>query len=156
MATNSTSTTRGKAARPGTAQARRPNARAKVEIGAPVRVRTKSEAATGRYGTSPRSAMYAYLGAGQVAFEKTREVSGKVVSALRNPQDLTIDLGKVYGDLSARGQEVAQSIRTSAYTRRAMDQTKLARSQIKAATTSVRKAVDTASVAAREAAKKVG
>ncbi len=171
MATNTKSTART------TTTTRRPKAAAKVAVTSPVQVRTKVEAR----GSSPQRAVYAYVGAGQLAIEKSRELSeraieksrevselalgkgvelsSKLVSTIRQPQDLsaklTGDLGKVYEDLAARGEKVVRSISDSAYTRRAVHQTKVARSQVKAATTSVRKAVDTATEAAREAMKKV-
>ncbi len=127
----------------------------------PVQVRTKA-ATSASASYTPRSAAYAYLGAADLAIEKAKDVSGKVISTirdLRDPSELTADAfvayGKVFQDLSARGEKVARRISGSAYTRRALDQTKVAQRQIKAATTSVRKAVETATTATLEAAKKV-
>ena len=44
-----------------------------------------------------------------------------------------------YEDLAKRGEKLVTSVRRCAYTRRAVDQAKSARSQVKAAATSVRK-----------------
>jgi hypothetical protein len=110
----------------------------------------------------PRTLAFASVGAGELAFSTVREVSGKVISIVRNPRELqdvtgklSIDMTKVVGDLASRGEKLVGSVQRSPYTKRAMDQTKVARSQVKAARTSVRKAVDTTTTAAREAAKKV-
>lgn len=97
--------------------------------------------------------VYVPLGAGQFVFEKTRELSGKAASFAQQRRETWFE---TYRDLARRGERLASSIRRSPYTRRAVDQTKVARSQVKAATTSVRKAASTAAVATRQAAKKVG
>jgi len=130
------------------------------QVEATVSVRTKPSRRSAQI--DPRTLAFAYVGAGDLAIAKAREVSGKVIDIVRNPrevQDLTgkvsLDVTKVVGDLAARGEKLVGRIRGSAYTKRAMSQSKVARSQIKAATTSVRKAVDSATVAAREAVKKV-
>jgi len=108
MATNSKSTART------TTATRRPKAAAKVAVTSPVQVRTKVEAR----GYSPQRAVYAYVGAGQLAIEKSRELSeraieksrevselalgkgvelsSKLVSTIRQPQDLS---AKLTGDL---------------------------------------------------------
>jgi hypothetical protein len=133
----------------------------KAQAGTPVQVRTKAAtSASAPY--TPKSAAYAYLGAADLAIEKAKDVSGRVISTirdLRDPSELTADAfvayGKVFQDLSARGEKVARRISGSSYTRRALDQSKVAQRQIKAATTSVRKAVESATTATLEAAKKV-
>jgi hypothetical protein len=157
MATTATKST----AKKSTAKARTP--KPKAQAGAPVQVRTKS--ARSSYYT-PKSAAYAYLGAADLAIEKTLDASGRFISTLRdlrNPSEVTANVVGVYDkafqDLSARGEKLARSIQASAYTRRALDQTKVAQRQFKAATESVRKAVETAvetaTTATLEAAKKV-
>ncbi len=141
-------------------QARRSTPKAAPKIQATVDVRTKATTSSAQL--DPRTLAFAYLGVGELAVTAVREASGRVIELVRNPrgvQDLrgrvTVDVTKFVGDLASRGERLFGSIRSSAYTRRAMDQSKIARSQVKAATTSVRKAVDTATVAAREAVKKV-
>lgn len=60
------------------------------------------------------------------------------------------------GTLAARGREVVGKVQNSAATKRALDQSRIARSQVKAAATSVRKAVGAGVQAADVAADKVG
>lgn len=60
------------------------------------------------------------------------------------------------GTLAARGREVVGKVQNSAATKRALDQSRIARSQVKAAATSVRKAVGAGVQAAEVAADKVG
>ena len=97
--------------------------------------------------------VYAPLGAGQLLLEKGKELSGKAADfALGQRKDWI----ESYQDLARRGEKIVASIRRSPYTHRAIEQTKVARSQVKAASTSVRRAADTAAEATRQAAKKVG
>jgi hypothetical protein len=98
-------------------------------------------------------AIYAPIGAGEVVVEKTREAS---VRALKLAQERRRDVMKGYYDLARRGEKLVSSVRRSAYTRRAVEQAKLARSQMKAAATSVRKTAGATGKAAKSAAKKVG
>jgi hypothetical protein len=159
MATT-TSTKRAPRARKAPAT-RRPVARkAAPKVDVKVDVRTKGSRRMAQI--DPRTLAFASVGAGELAFSTVREVSGKVISIVRNPRELqdvtgklSIDMTKVVGDLASRGEKLVGSVQRSPYTKRAMDQTKVARSQVKAARTSVRKAVDTTTTAAREAAKKV-
>ena len=75
--------------------------------------------------------LYALVGAGDLAIDKARN--------LRN-----IDMKSattVYGDLVSRGQSLSKKIRSSAPSKQAVAQTKTARTQVKAAATSVSKAV---------------
>ncbi len=98
----------------------------------------------------PRTAMYAYIGAGQFFVEKAKELSSKATDAgawRQKAEDR-------YQDFAKRGEKLVESIRRSRYTERALEQSKTARSQVKAATTSVRKAVSSTTEAARAAAKK--
>jgi hypothetical protein len=183
MATNTTTRTRSSAKRATTGRAKAPvraSVQASTSRSTPVEVRTKVGARFDMAASTPKAAAYASLGAGQLAFELGRqaletsrrtvgkgiETSGKVVSVLLRPSEIPSTLagsygkaagtpGKLFQDLSDRGEKLATSIRGSAYTRRAVDQTKVARSRVKAASTSVRKALETATVAGREAVKKV-
>lgn len=95
--------------------------------------------------------VYVPLGAGQLAVQKAKELSGKALSLA---QDRRKDLANAYKDLADRGERLAASIRRSAYTRRATEQTKVARGRVKAAATSVRKAVGATTEATKAAAAK--
>jgi hypothetical protein len=97
--------------------------------------------------------VYAPLGAGDLLIEKGRELSKKAWGrALEQRKQLL----KGYGDLARRGEKLVASIRTSAYTRRAVDQAKTARSQVKSAVTGVRKTAEATGTATKAAARKVG
>ena len=98
------------------------------------------------------SYLYVPLGAGQLFVEKTRTLSKKAVDFA---QDRRKDAFRTYEDLAKRGEKLAKSIRSSVATRRAVDQTKIAQSRIKAAATSVRKAVGETADATKAAARKV-
>ena len=182
MATTSTKSTR--TTRPKTARKAAPKASSRTVstpvASATVEVRTK---AAGRprasYATyyDPRMALFAYLGAGDAAVATVRsvpdrvaELSGKVgetvgqlpgrfAGILRDPREtggrVTGRITRTYDDFAVRGERLAGRIRSSAYTKRAIDQSRAARSQVKGAVTSVRKAAETATVASREALKKV-
>lgn len=97
--------------------------------------------------------VYAPLGATQVAIEKSRELTGMAWKAMQGSLET---LNRTYRDLADRGEKVAKSIQRSAYTRRAIEQSKVASRQVKAAATSVRKAVDSGTEATKAAARKVG
>ena len=97
--------------------------------------------------------LYVPLGAGQLLVEKTKTLSGK---AFKMAQHRRTRLVRTYEDLGKRGEKLARSIRSSASTRRAFEQTKTARSRVRAATTSVRKALGETAGATKAAAKKVG
>jgi hypothetical protein len=96
--------------------------------------------------------VYAPLGAGQLAVEKTREFAGKAADAAKGQRKVFV---KTYTKLADRGEKLVKSVRKSAYTRRAADQIKTARSQVKGAATSVRKAAGSTATASKAAAKKV-
>ena len=89
-----------------------------------------------------KEVLYAVVGAGDYTVSKVKDVRKIVDPAL-------------YSDFVARGREVSGRIGKSAPTRRAVDRTRTARSQAKAAATSVRKAVRANATAARSAAGKV-
>lgn len=89
-----------------------------------------------------REVLYAAIGAGDLAIEKAKGVRRAV------------DPG-AYADLVARGRDMTGRIAKAAPTKKAVEQTRTARSQAKAAATSVRKAVRANATAARSAAQKV-
>jgi hypothetical protein len=99
-----------------------------------------------------RESYLATLGAGQLVFERGRQVSGDVIAYAQGGRK---SLDGTFKSLVKRGEKVEKNIRKSAYTRRAMDQTKVARTQVKAATTSVRKAVSSSAEASKAAAEKL-
>lgn len=76
--------------------------------------------------------LYAVIGAGDLTVEKVR--------GLRELTDRK-QTEKVYKDFVKRGRTISTRIKNSAPTKNAVAQTKTARSQVKAAATSVRKAV---------------
>ena len=89
-----------------------------------------------------KEVLYAVVGAGDFTLEKVKDVRRIVDPSL-------------YSDFVARGRDISGRIGKSAPTRRAMDRTRTARSQAKAAATSVRKAVRANATAARSAAGKI-
>jgi hypothetical protein len=86
--------------------------------------------------------LYAVVGAGDFAVEKAKRLS--------DPQQST----KVYKDLVKRGRTLSTKIKSAAPTKRAIEQTRTARSQAKAAATSATKAVRANAKAARSATTK--
>jgi len=98
-------------------------------------------------------ALYVPIGAGQLVVEKTREASRKAWTMAQKRRKGVL---KTYEDLAKRGEKLVTSVRRSAYTRRAIDQAKSARSQMKVAATGVRKTAGATGQAAKSAAKKVG
>ena len=81
--------------------------------------------------TRTRELLYAVVGAGDLALEKARSLRAIDPKAT----------AKVYQDFVDRGQALSRKIRNSAASKQAIGQTKTARSQVKAATTSVTKAI---------------
>jgi hypothetical protein len=75
--------------------------------------------------------LYAVVGAGDFAIDKAR--------TLRKID--TKSAGTVYSDFVTRGRSLSKKIRTSAPSKQAVAQTKTARTQVKAAATSVSKAI---------------
>ena len=109
-----------------------------------------------------REALYASIGAGSFLAEKARDAAGWV-------RDYSTPEGfrtfwrsrrkraeKAYADLAIRGRKLADGIQRSAPVKRAEEQTKVAQRQVKAASTSVRKALGANVEATKAAAKKVG
>ena len=102
--------------------------------------------------TPAREAYLAVLGAGQLAIEQGRRVSGDVVTYAQRGRS---SLDGTFKGLVKRGEQLEKSIRSSAATKRAVGQTKAARSQVKAATTSMRRAVSSSAQASKAAAGKL-
>jgi hypothetical protein len=96
--------------------------------------------------------VYAPIGAGDLLLEKTRDLSRKTWTEAQKQRRKLL---KSYRSLAERGEKLVGSVSKSAYTRRAVDQAKTARSQVKAAVTSIRKTADASATATRAAAKKV-
>jgi hypothetical protein len=92
--------------------------------------------------TRTKEVLYAVVGAGDFTIEKVKDARRIVDPSL-------------YSDFVARGRDISGRIGKSAPTRRAIDRTRTARSQAKAAATSVRKAVKANATAARSAAGKI-
>jgi hypothetical protein len=98
------------------------------------------------------------LGTGEFVVEKARGFAG----SLRSLEPKTFwngygkQLSKTYDQFASRGARLRKNIRNSGPAKRAVSQTKVARRQVKAAATSVRKAFGDSSEAAKTAAKKVG
>jgi len=86
--------------------------------------------------------MYAVVGAGDFAVEKAKGLSDRDQAT------------KIYNDLVKRGRTLSTKIKSSAPTKRAIEQTRTARSQAKAAATSATKAVRANANAARSATTK--
>jgi hypothetical protein len=102
--------------------------------------------------TPARGAYLAALGASQLVIEAGRRVSGDVVTYAQGGRS---SIDGTFRGLVERGARLEHSIRSSATTKRAVDQTKVARSRVKAATTSVRKAVSSSAQASKAAAGKL-
>ena len=92
--------------------------------------------------TRTKEMLYAAIGAGDLALAKVKDVRRVVDPSL-------------YSDLVGRGRDLTGRISKAAPTQRAAERTRTARSQAKAAATSVRKAVRANATAARSAAGKV-
>lgn len=127
--------------------------------------------------TVVRNSAYATVGAGDLAVsvvrhfnQKAAELRAEAPSQLRttiDPREVTgrIERGvetlrteatKEFDRLSERGRTLIESIQRSTSTRKAFDQVGNARSQVKAATTSVRRATKLVGEAAEESVEKVG
>lgn len=81
--------------------------------------------------------------------ELPKELQGRL-SALRT------DAEREFDALAQRGRTVVGTLSSSAVTKRAVEQSRVARTQVKAAVTSVRRAVDSSVDAAESVASKVG
>ena len=108
--------------------------------------------------TITTGALDAAIGAGDLAVEKAKDLAGNLREFDaksfwgRRQRQLT----KSYRQLVLRGSKLRKQIRSSPPVMRAAEQTTVARRQVKAAATSVRKAVGESAEATKSAAKKVG
>lgn len=82
--------------------------------------------------STAKRALYAGVGASAIAVERVRDFPKRVI-------DLPSQISKTYGDLTSRGEKVVKRVSRSAPTKRAIEQTKVARSRVKAAATTIRK-----------------
>ena len=98
------------------------------------------------------------LGTGEFVVEKAKGLAGSIKNF--EPKSFWNGYGKQvtksYDRLATRGAKVRKSIRNSGPAKRAVAQTEVARTQVKAAATSVRKAFGESAGAAKSTAKKVG
>ena len=92
----------------------------------------------------PQELLYAVIGAGDVAIERVRSISAPNAKSTQ----------KLYADFVKRGKTLSTRIRNSAPTKQAVAQTKTARTQVKAAATSLTKAVQTSATGPRTQARK--
>jgi hypothetical protein len=112
-----------------------------------------------------RNILYAAVGVGDLAIEKARELDPtkvrnnlpkrlvRIQGALETAGTRALTDGtKLYTGLVKRGEKTVRGIRNATPVKRAVAQTKTARSQTKAAVTSNRKAAATAVDAVKEAA----
>lgn len=106
---------------------------------APVRVKTLSTTLTTE---APKQVT--------ARFQAVTTQSKATVTELRGQVENSI------GSYADRGREVLGKVQNSAATKRALEQSRVARSQVKAAATSVRKAVGATAAAAESAADKAG
>jgi hypothetical protein len=104
-------------------------------------------------------AVYAPLGVTKSLADKVKDLSVRIWDRAITRRQAA---AKTYRELAERGEKLATSIRRSTYTQRAVDQTKLARSNAQSAWRSVRKAASSTADAGkatadatRQAAKKV-
>lgn len=151
MATRKRSTTRKKA----TATAARPSGRSSgaakpTPAGGAASKAASTHAPKGGY---VRPLLYAPIGAGQLVMQKAREVPEVVAQMAADPRGRVI---RMYHDLAERGERIVSGIQRSGPTRRAVDEAGSARSRVKAAATSVGKAVEATAEASRNAARRIG
>ena len=98
-------------------------------------------------------AVFVPLGATQLAVGKARTLTMRAWTMADSRRK---DLLKGYDELAERGEKIVTSWRRSVYTQRAADQTKAARSQVRSAARSLRRAVGTTTEATRAAARRIG
>ncbi len=108
--------------------------------------------------TTATKAFDAAIGAGDFAVEKVKGFAGDVKEF--DPKTLWTKrqkkLTKTYGEFAARGTKLRKSLANGQPLQRAKTQTAQAGRQVKAAASSVRKAVSADVEATKSAAKKVG
>ena len=108
--------------------------------------------------TITTEAFDAAIGAGDLAVAKAKDLAGNLreFDAKSFWSKRQRQIQKNYRQLVQRGSKLRKQIRSSAPVQRAAEQTTAARRQVKAAATSVRKAVGESAEATKSAAKKVG
>ncbi len=99
-----------------------------------------------------KKALYAVLGSGQVVIDRVKGLWQAYYDFLAKRRK---QAEKNYREYAKRGEKIVTSIRRSAPVKRASEQTRTARSRVKGAATSVRKAVEANAEAVQSAAKKV-
>lgn len=109
---------------------------------------------------APLTAWYASIGAGQAIVHGARDVSARMLESattVRSRREQILkDVQARYAGLAQEGKKVVSGVRGASYTKAAEHQARVAERQVKAAATSVRKAVDAAATAARSAMRNVG
>ena len=108
--------------------------------------------------------VYVPLGAAQFVVEKAKNVSGTTFGTVKRStgdavqfiRDGRQNIVGVYQDLAKRGKNLASSIGRMSATRRATEQMKSARSNIRRAAKATTEATKATATATRAAAKKVG
>ena len=139
--------------------------------------RVAAEEAQHSLRTILRNSAYATVGAGDLAVSVLRDLNKKAAEVRAEAPDqlkaqvdvrqfparieagverVRVDATREFDRLSARGRELVESIQRSSTTRKAVDQIGTARSQVKAAATSVTRAGKLATDAVEETAEKVG
>ncbi|MFG1920539.1 hypothetical protein [Cryptosporangium sp. NPDC048952] len=108
----------------------------------------------------PKRGLYSAVGVADYAVSQIRALpryQGVVVEALQKlPQQLRTQLTSTYSEFADRGEKVVSSIRKDPATQEAVEQAKTAKSQVKAARTSVRKAAADTGSATEKAGDKIG
>lgn len=101
---------------------------------------------------------YAALGVGDSAVGALKHLPGEVERIRKEARLDAVrrNAGKEFDGYAARGRAVAQSVSRNAATSRALEQAKVARSQVRAAMTSVRKALGAGVDAVDTATDKLG
>lgn len=139
--------------------------------------RVAAEEAQRSLRTVLRNSAYATVGAGDLAVSVLRDLNKKAAEVRAEAPEhfraqvdvrqfparieagverVRVDATREFDRLSARGRELVESIQRSSTTRKAVDQIGTARSQVKAAATSVTRAGKLATDAVEETAEKVG
>jgi hypothetical protein len=108
--------------------------------------------------TTANYALNVALGTGDLLAEKARAFAGgmKEFDARTFWSTRQQRITETYNELAGRGANLRKSIKGAPPVKRAAGQTQVARRQVKAATTSLRKAVEANVEATKTAAKKVG
>ena len=96
---------------------------------------------------------YAVVGTGNLVLDTTKQAFQRTVSFVTETGRK--DTTKAYQGLVERGEKIVGSIQRSVPVKRAGEQTKVARTQLKSAVTSVKKALGAQTEAVKASAKKV-